>query len=182
MAKQRYTLRDTHKYENIRAHAARYPQIEPSSSAACVLLLRGGSDILAAIEDYLARQGVSQGRWTVLLLLYRTAELAQNPCELARKAGVTRATMTGLLDGLEKDELIAREPVAADRRMLHVRLTEKGHAFLERSMPGYFLLIRQLMAGLSEMEREQMIGLLTKLGATATAGAGVEEEGPGDCD
>src|ERR1700748_3287376 len=122
MAKQMYTLRDIPKYENIRAHAARYPEIDPASSATCVLLLRVASDILAAIDDYLADHDMSQGRWHVMMLLYRTPELAQNPCELARKAGVTRATMTGLLDGLERDEHVARETVAADRRMLEVRL------------------------------------------------------------
>ena len=177
MAKQMYMLRDIPKYENIRAHAARYPEIDPASSATCVLLLRVASDILAAIDDYLAAHGMSQGRWHVLMLLYRTPEHPQNPCVLAQKTGVTRATMTGLLDGLERDGLAAREPVAEDRRMLEVTLTAKGRKYLEEVMPGYFLLIRRVMSGLAEPEKQAMMGLLTKLGS------GVEVPAPSvNCD
>ena len=166
MAKQMYTLRDIPKYETIKAHAARYPEVDPASSATCVLLLRVASDILAQVDDYLASHELSQGRWQVLMLLYRTPELTQNPCELARKAGVTRATMTGLLDGLEREGYVGRETVAADRRMLDVRLSAKGRKYLEEVMPGYFLLIRRVMRGLAEEEKQLMIGLLTKLGSS----------------
>src|ERR1051325_11396732 len=167
MAKQMYTLRDVPKYENIRALASRYRELEPASSAAFVLLLRVASDFLATTEDYLAEHGLSQGRFIVLMLLNRTADLPQNPCVLAEKAGVTRATMTGLMDGLVRDELVAREISSDDRRMLEVRLTAKGKRFLENLTPGYFRLVKDLMKGLSTAEREQMIDLLTKLRATA---------------
>jgi DNA-binding MarR family transcriptional regulator len=176
MAKQMYTLRDVPKYENIRATASRYPELEPASGAAFVLLLRVASDLLAATDDYLAGFDLSQGRFIVLMLLYRTVEVPQNPCELARKAGVTRATMTGLLDGLEREELLTRKTVADDRRMLNVALSAKGKAFLETVMPGYFRLIRKCMAGLSQAEKEQMIALLTKLGATVELHAAVNPE------
>ncbi len=152
-------------------HMPRYPEIDPASSAACVMLLRVASDILAEIDDYLAARKMSQGRWHVLLLLYRTPEVAQNPCVLAHKAGVTRATMTGLLDGLERDGYVARETVAKDRRMLDVRLMPPGRKYLEEMMPGYFRLIRRVMRGLEQSEKEGMMALLTKLGA------GVGEDG-----
>ena len=62
---------------------------------------------------------------------------------------------------------MTRKTVAADRRMLEVALSAKGKKFLEGVMPGYFRLIRQCMRGLSQAEKEQLIALLTKLGATA---------------
>jgi DNA-binding MarR family transcriptional regulator len=167
MAKQMYTLRDVPRYENIRAAAARYPELEPASAAAFVLLLRVASDMLAATDDYLAGYDLSQGRFIVLMLLYRVNDVPQSPGVLAEKAGVTRATMTGLLDGLERESYLARESVSGDRRMLEVRLTTKGKKFLESVMPGYFRLIRWSMQGLSTAEKEQMIALLTKLGATS---------------
>ncbi len=178
MAKQMYTLRDIPKYATIRACAARYPEIDPASSAACVLLLRVASDILAAIDDYLSSHNFSQGRWTVMMLLYRAPGTPLNPCDLADRAGVTRATMTGLLDGLEREHLVAREPVPEDRRMLEVRLTDKGRQALDEAMPGYFRLIRRLTAGLNTEEKEGLMELLTKLGATAMA---EPEKEPGPC-
>jgi len=145
----------------------KYPEIDPLSTAACLMLLRVASDVLAALDDYLAEHDMSRGRWSVLMLLMRNPQLPQNPCELASKAGVTRATITGLLDGLERDAFIARETVAADRRMLEVRLTETGRKYVEQVMPQYFMLIRKVMGGLSEAEKETLTALLTKLGATA---------------
>lgn len=167
MAKQMYTLRDVPKYENLRAAASRYPDLDPSSSAAFLLLLRVASDLLAQAEDYLALHELSQARFTVLMLLYRVIEVPQNPCEIARKAGVTRATMTGLIDGLVREGLVSRKTVETDRRMLEIELSAKGKKFLEGVMPGYFRLIRKNMSGLAHQERERLIELLTKLGATA---------------
>ena len=46
--------------------------------------------------------------------------------ELAEHASVSRATVTGLLDTLEKAGLIARTPDARDRRASCVRITDKG--------------------------------------------------------
>jgi len=167
MAKQMYSLRDVPRYENIRAAAARYPELEPASGAAFVMLLRVASDMLAATDDYLAEYKLSQGRFVVMMLLHRVIDTPQNPCVLAEKAGVTRASMTGLLDGLEREGHIAREEASKDRRMMEVRLTAKGRKYLESVMPGYFRLVRKAMAGLSTAEKEQLIGLLTKVGATS---------------
>ena len=185
MSKRIFSLQDIPKYENIRAQAAKYPELEPSSAAAFVLLLRVASDMLAATDEYLAQHQLSQGRWIVMMLLYRaagdgpgaTTRGTLNPCELASKAGVTRATMTGLLDGLERSGHIERITVEQDRRMFDVSLTPQGKSFLEGVMPGYFRLVRKLMGGLSEDEREHLITLATKLGATAMiAGRGLKEK------
>ena len=175
MAKQMFTLRDVPKYEHIRAVAGKYPELEPASSASWLLLLRVASDMLAVAEDYLAGHGLSQGRFVVMMLLYRTVDVPQNPCVIADKAGVTRATITGLLDGLKREEFIAREGQRDDRRKLEVRLTAKGKKFLEGVMPGYFRLIRQCMAGLNIGEKEELIKLLTKLGATTELQAPAQE-------
>src|SRR4051812_14321266 len=157
MPKQMYTLRDVPRYDNLRAAAGRYPELEPASGALFVLLMRLSSDLLVTADKHLAKHGLSHGRYIVMMLLYRVIDEPQNPCVLAEKAGVTRATMTGLLDNLERAEYIVRETAPEDRRMLKVHMTTKGKRFLEGLMPGYFKLIRQCMAGLSTAEKEQMI-------------------------
>lgn len=169
MAKQVFALRDLPRYETLRALAARYPEIDAASITSSVLLVRIASDMLARVEDFLADYHMSQGRFIVLALLNRTPELAQNPCQLAHKAGVTRATMTGLLDGLQREGLLARQSVPEDRRMLRVRLTPKGRKFLDSILPGYFRMVRHTMGGLNQREKEDFIHLLSKLGAAFEA-------------
>jgi DNA-binding MarR family transcriptional regulator len=87
----------------------------------------------------------------------------RTPAELADAAGVTRATMTGLIDTLERDGYVRREPDPYDRRMMSVRLTAKGERFLGDFLPGHFKLISGLMAPLNESERKVLVRLLGKI-------------------
>ena len=54
--------------------------------------------------------------------------------DLAAGNGCTRPTMTGIVDTLEKNGLVTRQPNPDDRRSLLVTLSEKGAA-LEDSAP-----------------------------------------------
>ena len=156
-------LRDLPKYEAIEQRARRYPEIDPAAVVSYLVLLRVASDVLAAIEGYLARHDMSQGRFTVLSLLNRNPDQPMSPSDLATRSGVTRATMTGLLDGLERERLIRREPDKVDRRMLLVNLTPSGRKLLDGIFPDYYRRIAKLMGHLSESEKKHLIELLNKI-------------------
>ena len=79
--------------------------------------------------------------------------------------GVARATITGLIDTLERDGLATREHVSGDRRMMQIRMTEKGLAVLRDIIPGHFKQMAGQMASLNEHERKTLVRLLTKLAA-----------------
>lgn len=159
-----FLLRDIPKYEAIQATAARYPDLQPRAAEAYLVLLRVASDVLSSVDRHIAAHGLSQARFTVLMLLNCGACEGQgSPSDLATRAGVSRATMTGLVDGLERDGLVAREPHEDDRRMLTVRLTPRGRETLEAILPGHFRYVARLMSGLSEEEQVELVGLLAKL-------------------
>jgi DNA-binding MarR family transcriptional regulator len=158
-----FFLRDLPKYETLLVYARRYPDVDPSAVEIYLFFLRVASDALAATELNLARHGISQARFTVLALLNRDPAIGLNPADIASRAGVTRATITGLLDGLEEDAFIRREDSQLDRRRCHIRLTEKGRAFLDAIMPDHFRLIGGIMASLSEEERSSLNEFLEKI-------------------
>jgi DNA-binding MarR family transcriptional regulator len=85
------------------------------------------------------------------------------PAELADAAGVTRATMTGLIDTLERDGLAKRVRDAKDRRMMSVNLTPKGRKLLEAVMPIHFRGMAKIMSPLKETERKTLVRLLNKI-------------------
>jgi DNA-binding MarR family transcriptional regulator len=151
-----FFLRDLPKYDAIRARASRYPEIDAGAVEAFLTLLRVGSDVLAAFEKYLAGHNISQGSFTVLMVLNRHPEQGLNPSDLAAKCGVTRATMTGLLNGLERKKLLRRESEQADRRTVLIRLTDSGVELLEGMLHDYYRRIARLMEGLSEAEKRQL--------------------------
>ena len=65
--------------------------------------------------------------------------------------------MTGLIDTLEKDRLVAREPDPHDRRTIHVRLTSEGRAVLDAMLPDYFQCVADILRPLSEPERKKLV-------------------------
>jgi DNA-binding MarR family transcriptional regulator len=77
--------------------------------------------------------------------------------------------MTGLIDTLEKDRLVAREPDPTDRRTIHVRLTPKGRAIVKKIIPDYFQCVADILQPLSEPERKQLVRLLQKIQAALPA-------------
>jgi DNA-binding MarR family transcriptional regulator len=158
-------LRDLPKYETLLQYAQRYPDTNPGAVEAYLQMLRLSSDIIAEVERFFANHGCSQGRFTILALLNRNPSLPLNPADLARRSGVTRATITGLLHGLEEEGLIARESSDDDKRMFLVMLTRKGRKYVDEVLPELFRRIKELMAGLAESERKQFLTLLEKVGA-----------------
>jgi DNA-binding MarR family transcriptional regulator len=158
-----FYLRDLPKYEAIRARAARYPEVDPAACEAFLTLLRVGSDVLAALERYLSNHHISMGRFTVLMVLNRDPSQGMNPSDLAAKCGVTRATITGLLDSLERKRLIRRESAQADRRTILIRLTDKGIELLEGMLHDYYRRMALLMGELSEDEKRELSAMLLKV-------------------
>ncbi|WP_410587070.1 MarR family transcriptional regulator [Amycolatopsis sp. lyj-23] len=95
------------------------------------------------------------------------------PSALARRAGLHPATMTGILDRLQKGGWIVRErdPEAADRRSVTVRAVRGRTGELFRLYAGMNTAMDELCAGYSEDELELIAGFLrrtTSAGHTAT--------------
>jgi len=159
-----FLLRDLPRYEMLQEKARRYPDLDAGAVEATLVLLRVASDVLEGFGAHFARNGTSQGRYLALMMLDRPCiEDGMSPSELAEKLGVTRATVTGLLDGLERDGLISREMHPEDRRAFRIQLTEKGREFLSEMLPDHYRRIAGLMAHLNDEERRQLIALLAKV-------------------
>jgi DNA-binding MarR family transcriptional regulator len=168
-------LKDLPRYECLREGASEFPELDPSACEVFLHLLRTSDEVFGVSERNLADHNISQGRFSVLMLLWssshRQSEATagcghagpRTPAELADAAGVTRATMTGLIDTLERDGFVRREPDPNDRRMMSVKLTEKAEVFLRGLLPTHFRIMAELMAPLSEAERKTLVGLLTKV-------------------
>ncbi len=156
-------LRNLPNKETLQKFAQRYPQADVSGVAAFLHLLRLATDLSNALDLCLSRHGLLQGRWWVLILLMREDSLTSTPSALAEKAGVTRATMTGLIDGLERDGLVERLMDTRDRRSVSVRLTPSGQAKLDQVMPDYYSRLRRCMVGLDEEGRERLHLILSQI-------------------
>ncbi|MGB4246490.1 MAG: MarR family transcriptional regulator [Pseudohongiellaceae bacterium] len=83
--------------------------------------------------------------------------------ELATSISLSQATATTILDRLEQEGLVKRERSEQDRRKVFVRLTDEGHAMLERAPePLQETFIRQFSA-LKDWERSMILASLQRV-------------------
>ena len=176
-------LKDLPRYECLLEAAKEFPDLDPSAAEAFLHLLYTGDEAFGVSDRNMADHSISHGRFGVLMLLWRSVQPRaaklmvsdecvpgpRTPAELADASGVTRATMTGLIDTLERDGFVKREPDPDDRRMMSVRLTPAGENFLAEFLPGHFQSIAKLMSPLSEAERKTLVRLLGKIQQQAAA-------------
>jgi DNA-binding MarR family transcriptional regulator len=71
--------------------------------------------------------------------------------------------MTGLLERLERDGLVARSPDAQDRRREMVLLTSRGRKLLNKVMPDFYQRVAAIMEGLTAQEQRSLIDVLYRI-------------------
>jgi DNA-binding MarR family transcriptional regulator len=99
----------------------------------------------------------------ILEILYNHPGMRLTPAHLADKVHLTRSTMTGNLDSLQKKGFIKRESHPEDRRMLLVTLTQEGMDFCKKTMPKRYEHVFRVMKGMSVDERKNLREIYKKL-------------------
>ena len=96
-----------------------------------------------------------------------------SPSVLARRAGLHPATMTGVIDRLERGGWVARERDPSDRRAVVVRALGERNSELLRLYSGMNASMDQICAGYGDTELELLADFLRR---TANAGGRATEE------
>ena len=157
-----FLLRDIPTSSTFEQFSERYPQPDPAATEAFLRFMRIGSDYLDFLDQFLRGHGLLHGRWITLILLMREPDRSAPPSVLAEKQGVSRPTMTGLLEGLERDGLISRANDPHDGRQSLIRLTRQGTEKLDAVMPGYYAAVSRLMSSYTSYELKSLLKLLRK--------------------
>jgi DNA-binding MarR family transcriptional regulator len=128
-------------------------------------LIRARETLLGAIERDLKAAGLPPLGWyDVLLELSRAAEGRLRPFEIERETLLAQYNLSRLLDRLEKEGLIRREPCADDARGQWVVITEKGRALQARTWKVYARAIQSHVGEkLDEKAAAQLAELLGRL-------------------
>lgn len=86
-----------------------------------------------------------------------------SPSDLSRYSGVSRNTISALLNGLEERNLIERHVNPEDRRQFKIRITPGGQELVQHDSPVFAQFISDLFDPLSPEERVTLQTLLDKL-------------------
>lgn len=85
-----------------------------------------------ALAQELEPHGISTAEWSALRVLWMQEGVTQ--VELAERMRVEKASLTGVLSGLEAKRLILRARNLDDRRKINLRLTPAGRGLEARLM------------------------------------------------
>jgi DNA-binding MarR family transcriptional regulator len=141
-------------------------------------LLRAFGSLKKAMEPYFARFGISRPQWAVLIVLHRVEQEGgggMRLCDLGERLFIQPPSVTGVVDRLEREGLVARSKVEDDLRVRRVRLTDEGRAVIARVLAVHAGEIDALMSGLTAREQATLARLLDQLDAhlkTLSADAG----------
>ena len=104
----------------------------------------------------LSEQGLSWSSFTMLFCLWVWGPLETR--ELARRMGVSRPTVSGVTDTLERRGLVARQADRADARLRSIALTPAGEQLFARLYPRYNAEETAVCSVLSPAERGSLVG------------------------
>lgn len=108
-------------------------------------------------------RGLSAGAVDVLMRLRTAGEDGAHLGDLARSAGMTARNATGLVDTLEAQGLVRRDPDPADRRSVLARVTPEGLAWLDDFRAPTRRAMGALFQGFSEEELHELRHLCLRL-------------------
>ena len=151
-------------WEELEYHKTIIPEIDPASVIAMLGIKAVGEEIQQSILDVLQREyHLSEGKFCTLIVLHQHGKEGVAPSVLARKVGVTRATISNMLQRMERDGLVVMKPAETDGRSKLAVMTERGRAFMEEILPPHYLRVTRLMEKLTEAEQKELIRLLRKM-------------------
>ena len=143
----------------------RYPGASPRATEATMNIVRTADMLVKHIADLVQPFGLSPSSGLALGIL-ADSESPLPPNQIAERLIISRATVTGLLDSLERRGYVRRLPHSTDRRMLLIDLTEAGR----QAAHDFRVLVHQRekawQAALNEHEQEQLIALLHRVQST----------------
>ena len=114
------------------------------------LISRVSLVVTSALKRNFAVSGVEQVKPAYLCVLMSLwQEDGLKVIDLGKQAGLEPSTMTGLLDRMERDQLVSRTPDPNDRRVLRICLTKMGKQVREPILKVVDNVLADLFSGIS---------------------------------
>lgn len=107
------------------------------------------------------RSGLTPSQLIILQLIARTPDAT--PGAIARAASLTQATVTALIDRLERAGFVRRRRDLADRRRVFVDVTEQGRAALAATPDTLQDRFESRFAALADWEQSMLIAALERV-------------------
>ncbi|MET8469098.1 MarR family transcriptional regulator [Streptomyces sp. NPDC006422] len=161
-----------------------FPEVDATALGVFGRLHRSFNRYQAQLNAFFDTYDLTVPAFGVLAALRRAgAPYRRTVSELADANLLTSGGITQRVDKLEAAGLALRVRDPDDRRIVHIQLTDRGLALAEEIIGAHFAHEADMLADLTEPERDQLAGLLSRLersldrAAERTSGRGSGEVG-----
>lgn len=120
-------------------------------------------DLEDVFSMHFAKYHLSEPKFNALIQLYMAGDRGLTQSELSKKMLVSRANTTGLVERLEREDLVMRRTDPSDKRVFRVCLTNKAATLMNAFLPVHNNFMHKVMSALDKHEKEVFISLLKKL-------------------
>lgn len=134
--------------------------------------MSNADDVLVALRrviratDLHSKQLIKTAKVTApQLLLMQAIQRQENAIisKLAREVSLSQATVTTILDRLEKRELVVRQRSEQDKRKVHVHLTAQGHEILLKAPTALQHQFAHKFEALNDWEQSMILSALQRI-------------------
>lgn len=143
----------------------RYPDSSAKATECAMNLVLTAELLEKRIASLIQPFNLSPATGLVLSIL-ADSETPLSPNAIADRLIISRASVTSLLDSLEKRGFVKRQPHLSDRRMLLVELTDSGRQVANQFRPIVHQHQKVWLKALNKKEQEQLIQMLHRLQAS----------------
>jgi DNA-binding MarR family transcriptional regulator len=163
MDKNELDPRAEYYWTQVKRFGTKYPTFHWPSAELLLNLIYTHNTISTNLDRYIAAHGITRAAFNVLMILSRSEAKGCKQNEISKLMLVSRANITGLVDGLVKQGFVQRQSHQNDRRANMVRILPAGEALLEEILPNYYEHFHTMCSVLSAADKKKLNGLLTQL-------------------
>lgn len=155
--------RDSLAFRTMVAMARQRPEFNEQSCRALLEMVAVTDEIRALIHRELRPFSLTEAQFAVLLVLLALDPEPVLPSTLADHAGVTRASVTEVLDHLQSLGLTARQHSKDDRRNRLITLTAEGRKRADDTAVQVLRALARIARALQEPAPQALLGLCSKI-------------------
>ncbi len=151
--------------ETVKSIQSEFPEAATSDIEVLFRILMFSQQLITTMEKHFGRYGLTKSKFHILAFLYfRRKQNDSDLSTLANMLCVTKSTVTGLIDGLEKTEIVERyTDKEKDRRKIFIRLTQKGIEMFRQVFPHHLNKVAGLLEVIDKDESEVITKSIVKL-------------------
>jgi MarR family transcriptional regulator, organic hydroperoxide resistance regulator len=137
------------------------PETKPEIDAIVETIIYLYTESRRLTKGMASQFGLTGPQLTVIKLLETFGDLSLS--SLSERIRAQNSTVTGIIDRMEREGLVKRERSTADRRVVHIRLSEKGQRLARQIQVEPMEIFRSSLCDLSAGDLRDLLRILSKL-------------------